>query len=96
MAKKDKDLKETLRATGLRKKVASALADSADNARGKTPKAVTESVERLRKAASKLERRAGSSKRSEAAKKSAATRKRNAAKRSAAAKKAAKTRAKSH
>lgn len=96
MAKEDKDLKETLRASGLRKKVAGALADSANNARGKTPKVVTDSVERLREAASTLEHRAGSSKRSEGAKKAAQTRKRKAAKRSAAAKKAAKTRAKTH
>jgi hypothetical protein len=98
MAKTDKHLFDSLRASGLRKKVASRLTDSASSAkrRGKTPKIVSESVQRLRKAASSLERHSGDSKRSAAAKKGAATRKRKAAKRSAAAKKAAKTRARSH
>ncbi len=98
MAKKDKDLFDSLRASGLRKKVASALADSAGSARkrGKTPKIVSDSAQRLRNAAASLERHAGDSKRSDAAKKAAATRKRKAAKRSNAAKKAAKTRARTN
>jgi hypothetical protein len=93
MAKRDKDLVNTLRASGLRKKVAKALADSADSVTGgKTPKALRRSTGRLRSAASLLERRAEKSGRSDAAQKAARTRKRNAAKRSAAAKKGARTR----
>jgi hypothetical protein len=97
MANKEKDLFKSLRASGVRKKVASALTDSASSARrrGKTPKVISDSAQRLRQAASNLERHAGASKRSDAAKKAAATRKRKAAKRSAAAKKAARTRARS-
>jgi hypothetical protein len=93
MAKRDKDLVDTLRASGLRKKVAKALADSADSATGeKAPKALRRSAARLRSAASTLERRAEKSRRSDAAQKGARTRQRNAAKRSAAAKRGARTR----
>jgi hypothetical protein len=94
--KKDKDLLETLRGSGLREKVARAVTDSVENARhGKQPKAVKRTIESLRAAASELEDRVnGSRRRSEAAKKAARTRKREAAKRSAAARKGAKTRAK--
>jgi hypothetical protein len=105
MAKKEKDLFDTLRASGLRKKVASALSSTASSAKGKskskgkgkgkTPKVISESVDNLRKAAASLEKHVVDPKRSAAAKKGAQTRKRNAAKRSASAKKAAKTRARS-
>jgi hypothetical protein len=95
--KRDADLISMLRASGLRKKVAKRLADSAGKAKGgKAPPSISRSVKGLRDAASELEHRVtGSSRRSEAAKKAARTRKRNAAKRSATATKAAKTRAKS-
>lgn len=92
MAKRDKDLVDTLRASGLRKKVAKVLAESAQSATGKAPKALRRSAGRLRSAASMLERRAENSRRSDAAQKAARTRKRNAAKRSAAAKKGARRR----
>jgi DNA topoisomerase-1 len=94
MAKKknDRDLVDLLRASGLRKKVAQALASSSQRRKGS--KTVSDAAESLRKAASHLERRSVDPKRSEAAKKAARTRKRNAAKRSAAAKKGGKARAK--
>jgi hypothetical protein len=99
MAKKrDKDLLETLRKSGLRKKVARALTGSdAKTTRGKGGKQsplVTRTVENLRTAALELEKRVGGPSRSGAAKKAASTRKLGAARRSAAARKAAKTRAK--
>lgn len=96
MAKKqDNDLLQTLRAAGMRKKVAHAVSQSAGKAGGsKPPKAITRTVGRLRTAASELEDRVTRSRRSQAAKEAAQTRKRKAAKRSAAARKAAKTRAK--
>ena len=96
MAKGD-DLFTTLRAAGLRKKVAASLSDAAKRgSRGaKPPKAVRNAARDLRSLASTLEDRATGkkAKRSDAAKKAAATRKRQAAKRSAAAKKGARTRA---
>jgi hypothetical protein len=93
MAKKhDKDLLQTLRKSGLRKKVARTLTGPAN--RGKRSPLVIRTVENLRTAALELEKRVTGATRSEAAKKAASTRKRNAAKRSAAARKAAKTRAK--
>jgi hypothetical protein len=98
MAKKSStpDLFETLRASGLRKRVARTIADAAEKAPGrKPPKAVERRVREVRQLVGELEGRVtGSTKRKEAARKAAATRKRKAAKRSAAAKKAAKTRAK--
>lgn len=97
MAKNNRnaDLFHTLRQSGLRKKVAKAVAESASRAkRGKPPTAVSRTIDNLRTAASELENRVNGSRRSEAAQKAAQTRKRNAAKRSASAKKAAKTRAK--
>lgn len=94
-SRKDRDLLQTLRDSGLRKKVAQSLTDVAGNAnRGKQPKVVTRAVKELRTAAGELEKRVGGSTRSKAAKKAAQTRKRKAAQRSAAARKAAKTRAK--
>ena len=98
MARQD-DLFKTLRAAGLRKKVAASLSDAARRGShsAKPPKAVRNAARELRRLASTLEERATgkSAKRSAAAKKAAATRKRNAAKRSAAAKKGARTRGRS-
>ncbi|MGI8713474.1 MAG: hypothetical protein ACR2NR_09875 [Solirubrobacteraceae bacterium] len=91
---RDSDLFEVLRESGLRKKVARAVTESAGRAKkGAPPKTVSNTVEGLRAAASELEHRVSGSRRSEAAKQAARTRKRNAAKRSASAKKAARTRA---
>jgi hypothetical protein len=95
MAKKhDKNLFDSLRKSGVRKKVAKAASESAAMAKdGRPTKAVTRTVQSLKKAASDLESHVHGTSRSEAAKKAARTRKRNAAKRSEAAKKAARTRA---
>jgi DNA topoisomerase I len=96
MAKrKEQDLFDALRATGLRKKVARALSRSSRKAGAKRSNALSASAEHLRKVASSIDKRAVNPKRSAAAKKAAQTRKRNAAKRSAAAKKGARTRARS-
>ncbi len=98
MAKKqDKKLFDSLRKSGVRKKVAKAASESAAIAKsGKPPTAVTHTVESLKQAASDLESHVHASSRSEAAKKAARTRKRNADKRSQTAKKAARTRAAAH
>ena len=98
MAKKhDKDLFDNLRKSGVRKKVAKAASGSAAMTKnGKPAKAVTRTVDRLKRAVSDLESHVHGSTRSEAAKKAARTRKRNAAKRSETAKKAARTRAAAH
>jgi hypothetical protein len=94
--KNDRDLIDTLRASGLRKKVAQTLASSSrSKPKGKAAKAVDESLQKLRGVTTIIERRAQEARRSEAGKKAARTRKRNQAKRSTAAKKGAKTRAKS-
>ena len=93
---KDKDLFDTLRANGLRKKTASTLADAFGRVDGSPPgKAGRKAVSDLKAVVSELEDRAkgGPAKRQAAAKKAAATRKRKANQRSAAAKKAARTRA---
>ena len=105
----DKDLVNRLRASGLRKKVAQNVAAAVDGARSRTQpsKEVTRVIAELRSLANELQDRATGArasagrdkprrphKRSEAAKKAAATRKRNAAARSAAAKQGARTRAK--
>jgi hypothetical protein len=94
--KRDSELFKNLRDSGLRKRVARTMSQSAGRGqRGTGPTSVSSAIEKLRQAASELESRAGgASPRSEAAKKAARTRKRNAAKRSERAKKAAKTRAK--
>jgi hypothetical protein len=91
------DLFEHLRARGVRKSVAKALADgSANGAKGrKRAEALAQTaIADLRSASDAIKDRVVNrdSKRSEAAKKAARTRKRNAAKRSASAKKAAATR----
>ena len=98
MAKKSStpDLFETLRSSGLRKRVARNVADAVDKGKGSvSQKAIDRRVKDLRGLVEDLQDRAtGGKKRKAAAKKAAATRKRKAAKRSAAAKKAARTRAK--
>jgi len=94
MAKKqDKDLLKTLRAGGMRKKVARVLTESTGRRRSAQPKRVVETIDNLRNAAGELERRVRISQRSDAAKKAARTRKRKATQRSAAARKGARTRA---
>jgi DNA topoisomerase-1 len=96
MAKrKQQDLFDVLRASGLRKKVARALSRSAKNAGAKRSKALSASAKNLHSVASSIDKKAVDPKRSAAAKKAAQTRKRKAAKRSAAAKQGARTRAKS-
>jgi hypothetical protein len=95
-SKQRQDLVQTLRAGGLRKKVARSVAAASENVKkGKTPPVVKRTVANLRAAATELERRVdgGASRRSAAAKKAAATRKRDAAARSASARKGARTRA---
>jgi hypothetical protein len=96
--KADTDLFDRLRAGGLRKRVASTVAEAVGTRRrGKPPKQVDRVVAELKALAAEIEDRAkgGPARREAAAKKAAATRKRNAAKRSAAAKKGARTRARS-
>ena len=97
MAQKTKtdDLFDHLRANGLRKSVAKAMADGASSKNGKKAEALAQSaIADLRSASDAIRDRVVNrdTKRSEAAKKAARTRKRNAAKRSAAARKAAATR----
>jgi hypothetical protein len=98
MAKTDRDLFDTLRARGLRKSAANNLAKAFGRADNSPPsKGARRAVSELRGIVSELESRVGRTdrKRSEAAKKAAATRKRKANQRSAAAKKGARTRARS-
>jgi hypothetical protein len=86
--KQDKNLQRTLQDSGLRKKVARDVTESAGRtSKGKHSKTVTQTVENLRTAATELENHSTGSRRSEAAKQAARTRKRNAGKRSAAARK---------
>ncbi len=95
---KNKDLFDTLRAKGLRKKTASTLAEAFAKADGSAPgRASHKAIADLKGVVAELEDRAkgGPAKRSAAAKKAAATRKRRATQRSNAAKKAARTRARS-
>jgi hypothetical protein len=101
MAKKSRgnaDLVDRLRAGGLRKSVASSVADAIGrgNTRKQPPKAIRGVISELRKVTDEIEDRATgrTAKRKAAARKGAATRRRNAAQRSGAAKKAARTRAK--
>jgi hypothetical protein len=92
------DLFDHLRARGVRKKVAKAIAGGASSKNGKKAEALAQSaLADLRAAGDAIRDRViiRDSKRSEAARKAARTRKRNAAKRSASAKKAATTRKKS-
>ncbi|MDQ6729644.1 MAG: hypothetical protein M3022_04935 [Actinomycetota bacterium] len=94
--KRDSDLFETLRESGLRKRVAKTMSKSAGRGkRGTSPASVSSTIDRLRQAASALESRAdAASQRNQAARKAARTRRRNAVKRSAKAKQAADSRAK--
>lgn len=99
MAKKnDNDLLETLRARGLRRRVAKTVDDAlaGTRKRAKPPKAVQSVIGDLRDLADEIEDRATGkrAKRQAAARKAAATRKAKARKRSAAAKRGAATRAK--
>jgi hypothetical protein len=95
-SKRDKDLVERLRASGIRKRAAELIGEATDGRR-KPAKRVRRVLNDLNTALSDAEDRVtgGPAKRKAAAKKAARTRKQNAAKRSAAAKKAARTRAKS-
>lgn len=83
MAKKgDKDLLKSLRANGVRKKVARAVSQATGGSR--SPEQTTlidRTVDGLRSAADRLESRVDSKRRSEAGRKAARTRKRNAARR---------------
>lgn len=97
--KKDNDLFDTLRARGLRKKVARTVADVTGNGKrtsGRGEKVARQVLADLNKAADEVRGRlpGGATARSEAGRKAALTRKRNAAKRSASARKGAATRAK--
>ena len=89
----DNDLFQRLRQSGMRKRVARAIAEAGAN----SPKLVRGTVDELRGLADELESKVrggtSSKSRSAAAKKGAATRKREATKRSTAARKAATTRA---
>jgi hypothetical protein len=90
------DLFDRLRVGGLRKKVARQVASGADGATSR--KALQGVIDELKAVTADIEDRVKggpAKRRSEGAKKAAATRKRNAAKRSASARKAARTRAKS-
>jgi len=103
MAKKSSDdLFDILRARGLRKSVAKAIAEAQDTGKSGGRRAETlarDALGDLRAASDAIRTRlidgdGDGAKRSAAGKKAAATRKRNATKRSTAAKKAAQTRAK--
>ena len=97
MAKTDRDLFDTLRARGLRKSAANNIAKAFGRADKSPPsKGAKRAVSELRDIVTDLESRVGRTnrKRSEAAKKAAATRKRKADARKRAAKKAAETRSK--
>jgi len=99
----DQELFERLRAGGLRKRVANVLSEAEAAGRGaggRAEQTVRTTIADLRRLADELEDRfrgatGGTTKRSAAAQKAAATRKRKATQRSTAAKKAAATRAKS-
>jgi hypothetical protein len=97
-SKKEKELFDLLRARGLRKRVANAVAGTAHKKNdGRVPKVVRNALGDLHAAIGEVEHRVTGkqSKRSQAAAKAARTRKRQQARRSAAAKKGARTRAKS-
>ena len=101
MAKKqriDQQLFNELRRSGLRKRVARDLATTQKAASSRAPETLRRTVADLSAVLSDLEKRVpgrGTSTRSAAAKKAAATRKRAASRRSTAAKKAASTRSRS-
>jgi hypothetical protein len=89
------DLVDRLRAGGLRRKVASSVADAigSGSSRKRPPKAVEGVIKELRNLTDEIEDRATgrTAKRKAAARKAAATRRANATKRSGAAKKVART-----
>ncbi len=95
--KSDNKLYESLRDSGVRKKVAAKVSEALPKGGAPKPKPARKAAADLTAAADKISKRVTgktSSKRSAAAKKAARTRKANASKRSAAGKKAARTRAK--
>jgi hypothetical protein len=95
--KQNADFFETLRSSGLRKRVARNVADAAKKADGRIPAPARKAIDDLRSLAGEIENRLGGSaaeRRKAGAMKAARTRKAKAAKRSQAAKKAARTRAK--
>ena len=96
MAKtKDKKLYNRLRSSGVRKKVARELTALPEQVgSGKTPKRLSEAVDRLDASVSELRSHMGRRDRSSAAKKAAQTRRTKAKRRNAAAKKGARKRAK--
>jgi hypothetical protein len=100
MAKADKKLYDSVRGSGVRKRVARQIAESAPKAEqgqtGKAPDLLRKTAKDLRAVAETLEDRAngGRAKRQTGARKAARTRKANAEKRSRAAKRGATTRAK--
>ncbi|HEV7459999.1 MAG TPA: hypothetical protein VGN78_05650 [Solirubrobacteraceae bacterium] len=93
MAKRDKDLFDSLRARGVRKKVADGVAKSVNGAA--KPKVARRAMSDLSTVVAEIQDRiqGGPEKRRAAAKKAARTRKRKAQRRSDAAKRAARTRA---
>ena len=93
MAKRDKELFNTLRARGVRKKVADRVAKAANGAA--KPKVARKAAADLTAVVAEIQDRmqGGPDKRRAAAKKAARTRKRKAQQRSAAAKRGARTRA---
>lgn len=92
--KKDNDLFETLRARGLRTKVARAVTDGGSSGEKAARKALGDLQSAAEDIRSRVTGATSTSSRAEAARKAARTRKRKAAARSASAKKAAATRAK--
>ncbi len=95
MAKRDEDLFKSLRARGVRKKIASEL--SRATSAGASPKVARKAVADLASVVGEVQDRlrGGPEKRSAAARKAAKTRKLKAKRRSDAAKKAARTRSRS-
>ena len=93
MAKQDKDLFKSLRARGVRKKVADGVSKAVNG--GAKPKVARRAVSDLSTVVAEIQDRiqGGPEKRRAAAKKAARTRKRKAQRRSDAAKRAARTRA---
>ena len=98
MAKRDQDVFDRLRKSGVRKKVAGNVADAFGkiDGRNKAPKSAKKALDDFRGLVGELEDRVtgGPERRKAAAKKAARTRKTKANARSTAAKKGARTRAK--
>jgi len=95
MAKRDEDLFKSLRARGVRKKIAGELSRATRG--GASPKVARKAVADLASVVGEVQDRlrGGPEKRSAAARKAAKTRKLKAKRRSGAAKKAARTRSRS-